>query len=149
MIASRQRQDKDAQCDLYSVIADALDSESGGLRQSELWAEANIFLLVAGDTAKTVLTFFFFYLSRNDGCYKKLAHEIRSIFAVGSEIRGPALATCHYLRACIDEALRMSPPAAGDQPFIVDGHAIPQGTAMGVNIYSIHHNAEYFPDSFT
>lgn len=46
MIASRQRQDKDAQCDLYSVIADALDSESGGLRQSELWAEANIFLLV-------------------------------------------------------------------------------------------------------
>ncbi|KAI1465636.1 cytochrome P450 [Daldinia caldariorum] len=160
MIASRQRQDKDAQRDLYSVLADALDSENGGLRQSELWAEANLFLVAAGDTAKTALCAVFFYLSRNDDCYKKLAHEIRSTFTVGSEIRGPALAACRYLRACIDEALRMSPPAAGvlwreslhtagDLPFTVDGHVIPGGTLVGVNIYSVHHIAEYFPDPFT
>lgn len=103
----------------------------------------------------------FFYLSRNPEVYRKLADEIRSNFTSGSEIRGAGLAACHYLRACIDEALRMSPPAPGvlwrelapeeaaGQPFIVDGHVIPQGTMVGVNTYSLHHNEKYFPDSFT
>lgn len=115
---------------------------------------------LAGDTTKTALCAVFFYLSRNPSCYEKLVREIRYIFNAGSEIRCPALAGCHYLRACIDEALRMSPPASGilwrepfpssdGQPFIVDGHVIPEGTMVGVNIYSVHHNEEYFPDPFT
>ncbi|KAI1206912.1 cytochrome P450 [Annulohypoxylon truncatum] len=160
MITSRTKQEKDAQQDLYSILAGSLDTGAGGLRQSELWAEANLFLPGAGDTTKTALSSIFFYLSRNPDCYEKLAHEIRSTFKDGSEIRGPALAGCHYLRACIDEALRMSPPAPGilwrdlhpgndDLPFIVDGHVIPRGTTVGVNIYSIHHNEEYFPDPFS
>ncbi|KAI1455226.1 cytochrome P450 [Annulohypoxylon moriforme] len=160
MITSRMRQGKDAKRDLYSIVGDALDSKTGGIRRSDLWAEANLFLPAAGDTTKTALSAVFFYLSRNPECYKKLAHEIRSTFSTGAEIRGPALANCQYLRACIDEALRMSPPASGilwrellpdsdDRPFIVDGHVIPGGTIVGVNIYSIHHNEEYFPDSFS
>ncbi|KAI1101092.1 cytochrome P450 [Jackrogersella minutella] len=158
MITSRTKQDKDAQQDLYSILADALDFETGGLRQSELWAEANLFLPAAGDTTKTALSAIFFYLSRNPSCYEKLAQEIRSAFNSGSEIRGPVLAGCQYLRACIDEALRMSPPAAGilwrelrpnsDQSFIVDGHVIPKGTVVGMDIYSVHHNEEYFPSPF-
>lgn len=55
----------------------------------------------------------------------------------------------------------MSPPSltslwreqdAGDtsgEPFVVDGHVIPRGTQVGVSLYSIMHNEEYFPDSFT
>lgn len=115
---------------------------------------------LAGDTTKTALCAVFFYLSRNLSCYEKLAREIRSTFGAGNEIRGPALANCQYLRACIDEALRLSPPASGilwrepfpndsDQAFVVDGHVIPKGTIIGVNVYSVHHNEEYFPDPFT
>ena len=44
MITSRTTQPKDAKHDLYSFVADVLDAESGGLRQSDLWAEANLFL---------------------------------------------------------------------------------------------------------
>lgn len=67
-----------------------------------------------------------------------------------------------YLRAFIDEALRLSPPVPGilwrdispeyqrnNQPFLVDGHVIPRGTAFGINVYSLHHNEDYFPDSFS
>lgn len=113
---------------------------------------------LAGDTTKTAVAATFFYLSQNAQCYQKLANEIRSSFTNGSEIRGPTMVGCQYLRACIDEAMRMSPPVAGilwreaypsEQPFTVDGHVIPPGTTVGVNIYSIHHNEEYFPDSFT
>lgn len=53
----------------------------------------------------------------------------------------------------------MSPPVPGtlwreatssseDQPLIIDGHVIPPGTQVSVSIYSLHHNEEYFPDSF-
>lgn len=35
-----------------------------------------------------------------------------------------------------------------DQPLVIDGHVIPAGTLVGVHIYSLHHNEEYFPDPF-
>lgn len=36
-----------------------------------------------------------------------------------------------------------------NEPFIIDGHIIPKGTLVGVNTYSVHHNAKYFPNPFT
>lgn len=103
----------------------------------------------------------FFYLSRYPDCYRRLAQEIRTTFTSGSEIRhGTKLSGCTYLRACIDEAMRVTPPIGttlwrqlpetdNEQPLIIDGQVIPPSTEVGVNIYTIHHNEEYFPDSFT
>jgi cytochrome P450 len=115
-----------------------------------------------GDTTATALTAAFFYLSRYPSCYERLATEIRSTFSSASQIQnGPKLAGCSYLRACIDETLRMTPPicttlwraypksTATPEPLIVDGHVIPPGTEVGVNIYTLHHNAEYFPEPYT
>ncbi|KAI1074441.1 cytochrome P450 [Whalleya microplaca] len=162
MIKQRLAIDKDAKHDLYSYVADDLGPGSDQLDQTDLWSEAIFFLQAGGDTTSLCLSATFFYLSRNRRCYERLAEEIRSAFSSGSEIRGgPTLAKCHYLRACIDESLRMSPPAPGTlwreqyqddktpEPLIIDGHAIPRGTHFGVNIYALHHNEEYFPDSFS
>jgi hypothetical protein len=35
-----------------------------------------------------------------------------------------------------------------DETLIVDGHVIPPGTEVGVNMYSLHHNARYFPEPY-
>ncbi|KAI1327283.1 cytochrome P450 [Xylariaceae sp. FL0255] len=158
IIRTRTEQDKNAHHDFYSIVADDLDkSGSGTIRSSELWAEATSFLPAAGDTTNTALAAVFFYLSRNPTCYATLAREIRSNFATGSEIRSSAVTTCPYLRACIDEALRMSPPVpgilwreayAGVQPFVGDGHVILPGTIVGVNVYSLHFNAACFQNPF-
>lgn len=108
--------------------------------------------MLGGDTTATALSATLFYLSRNPECYAKLATEIRAAFRKGTEISGKGLAGCQYLRACIDESLRMSPPTPGTLwrqlapeeegrgPFVVDGHVIPKGTKVGVNTYSLHHN---------
>ncbi len=117
---------------------------------------------IGSDTTSAALSALFFYLSRNSRCYRKLSDEIRSSFATGNEIRsGPSLSSCHYLRACIDEALRMFPPIPGTLwreqvqgseevgPLVIDGHIIPPGTQVGVNIYALHHNEKYFPEPFT
>jgi cytochrome P450 len=105
----------------------------------------------------------FFYLLKHPDCYEKLALEIRSTFERGAQIKsGPVLASCSYLRACIDETLRMSPPGSGTfwrelsdndteqrGPLIIDGHIVAPGTQVGVCTYAIHHNPDYFPDPFT
>lgn len=31
---------------------------------------------------------------------------------------------------------------------MIDSHIIPRGTQIGVNIYTLHHNEEFFPDPF-
>ncbi|KAI2629912.1 cytochrome P450 [Hypoxylon sp. NC1633] len=88
-----------------------------------------------------------------------LATEIRSTFTSGVDIQGvQKLSSCRYLRACIDETLRLSPPVTstlwrelsptdeGTWPLIIDEHTIPRETQIGVNIYTLHHNEKYFPD---
>ncbi|KAI1506130.1 cytochrome P450 [Biscogniauxia marginata] len=161
LIGSRMAEDQAARQDLYSMVADELNT--GGpdnIKQSDLWAEAIFIFAAGGDTSATAMAALFFYLSRNPECYTKLAHEIRTTFNTSSEIRnGPKLTACRYLRACIDEALRMSPPAPGTpwreqsqtdkEPLIIDGHVIPRGTHIGVNVYSVLHNERYFPDPFS
>jgi cytochrome P450 len=161
MISTRLSQDKYAHKDLYARVVDEIDKTTN-VRMSDVWAEAMFFFPAGGDTTATAMTSVFFYLSRYPEVYRKLASEIRSAFTSAQEIiGGPKLSGCHYLRAVIDESMRMSPPVSGTlwrqmyaddkgtEPLIVDGHVIPRGTHVGVNVYTLHHNEEYFPDSYT
>lgn len=116
-------------------------------------------------TTAGTLTAVFFYLSRHPAAYARLASEIRTTFPDTQAIKGgPLLASCTYLRAVIDESLRLSvpttsmpwreedpaPPAAGApaDPLVVDGHFIPPGTMVVVSTYCLMHNPAYFPDPY-
>jgi cytochrome P450 len=68
---------------------------------------------------------------------------------------GPKLNSCTYLRACIDESMRLAPPVGAalwrrvlTNDTIVDGHVMPEGCDVGTSIYSIHHNPDYYPEPF-
>ncbi len=99
----------------------------------------------------------FFYLSRNHNIYSKATDEVRAHFASIDEIRlGEALNSCTYLRACIDECMRISPSVGSSLwrevmagGMAIDGHHIPAGCEVGTSIYSIHHNGKLWPDPFT
>ncbi|KAK2757100.1 hypothetical protein FQN54_005069 [Arachnomyces sp. PD_36] len=169
MINMRVSEGKDARQDYYSHIADQLPSHGDqDLRQSEVWSEALFLIPAGGDTTGTTLSSLLFYLTlppkdpSTPTPYQTLTQEIRSTFTSGSEIRsGPKLSSCTYLRACIDEALRISPPVTGtlwrqqsstspsNEPLTVDNHTIPPGTSVAVSIYALHHNPSYFPDPYT
>ncbi|KAK5629094.1 hypothetical protein RRF57_004809 [Xylaria bambusicola] len=161
MITHRLSQEKHARNDLYSFVVDHLDDPTVGVTTSELWSEALFFFPAGGDTTTTAMSALFFYLAQYRDVYEKLTTEIRQTFDSEVSIRnGPQLSSCKYLRACIDEALRMSPPVGGtlwrelysdelyNGPFIVDGHMIPPGTQVGVSIYALHHDEQYFDDPF-
>lgn len=82
---------------------------------------------------------------------------MRSAFSSADEIRlGPKLNQCIFLRASIDEALRLSPPGGSALWREVDnggasigGDFFPKGTEIGVATYTIHHNAQYWDDPFS
>jgi cytochrome P450 len=162
MIALRVAEPKHARHDLYSLIVDEMNPDGEYLKNSEIWAEAAFFLPAGADTISGLICASLFYLSRNPDCYAKLASDIRSCFDSGHDVQiGHKLSGCKYLRATLDETLRMSPPAAGtlwreispedenkNTPVVIDRHVINLGVQVGVNTYSIHHNEKYFPDSF-
>ncbi|KID91342.1 cytochrome P450 3A31 [Metarhizium guizhouense ARSEF 977] len=142
---------------VVSALKSASDPVTGdALSMKEILAESTTLCVAGADTTSTALAATFFYLASTPRAYRRLQQEVRRAFASSDEIRsGPTLSKLTYLRACIEEALRMSPPAGsslsreiltGDAT--VDGRALPAGTEAGVPIYAIHHNAKYFPDPF-
>ncbi|KAI1265338.1 cytochrome P450 [Xylariaceae sp. FL1019] len=166
MIAWRMNMPKDVAHDLYAVASgDITPNGEKGLQNTELWSEASFFVMAGGMTVSTLLSAVFFMLSRHADAYTRVATEIRTTFSSGAAVvGGPQLSSCKYLRAVIDETMRVAPPTTAtpwreediysavppstDGPFVVDGHVIPRGTAVGVSPYSLMHNEAYFPDPF-
>jgi cytochrome P450 len=99
------------------------------------------------------MTSIFFYLSHYPEAYTRARDEVCRVFATANEIcLGTKLSSCNYLRMCIDESMRITPPVgsalfreAGPGGVTVDGHYFPTGIDVGTSIYSIHHNPAYFP----
>jgi cytochrome P450 len=143
--------------DFFYYLLNAKDSETGeGFSMNELWGESNLLIIAGSDTTSTAMAGTFFYLAHNPSALQKLIKELRDTFSDVEEIvSGPKLSGCTYLRACIDETMRMTPPVAGALPrevltggIDIDGHHIPAGINVGVPHYAIHHNAAYYPRPF-
>ncbi|KAK2051614.1 putative cytochrome P450 [Colletotrichum caudatum] len=143
--------------DLFSKLLTAKDPETGeSLSRLQLWAESNLLIIAGSDTSSTAMAALFFYLSRYPEAYEKVVKEIRSTFHSAKEVcQGPKLSSCTYLRACITEAARLAPPAAGamwrevqDGGLWVGDLYVPAGYDVGTGIYSINHNSGYYPRPF-
>ncbi|KAI1413413.1 cytochrome P450 [Hypoxylon sp. FL1857] len=162
MMLARAAQDKDAERDFYSYAKGNLDYGPDYFEYGEFMAEAAFFVTAGGTPPATAICGLLFYLARHPRCCSLLTEEIRSTYKSSRDIKGDAqLMGCRYLRACIDETLRISPPSLAtlwreqdkddndSSPLFIDGNVIPRGKQIGVNLYSFHHNEEYFPDSYS
>ena len=143
--------------DFFYYLLKAKDPETGkGFSTPELWGESNLLIIAGSDTTSTALAAAIFYLVHNPGTLERLAKEVREAFSDVEEIwTGPTLSKLHYLRACVDEAMRLSPSVGGILPrqilpggMEVDGQQLPEGTVVGVPHYAIHHNPEYYSQPF-
>lgn len=144
--------------DFFYYLLNAKDPETGaGFSMAELWGESNLLIIAGSDTTSTALASAIFYLVHNPDAFAKLVKEVRSTFTDVEEIHiGPQLASCTYLRAVIDEGMRLSPPVGGILPrevlaggIDIEGQHIPSGVAIGTPHYTIHHNSEYYPQPFS
>ncbi|KAL7759598.1 hypothetical protein ACKLNR_009688 [Fusarium oxysporum f. sp. zingiberi] len=147
----------DGRKDFFHYLFQAVDPDTGkGYSKDELFGESESLIIAGSDTSAISLAASFFYLSRYPHVQQKLAREVKSVFSSVDDIKGgPALYSCQYLRAVIDETLRMSPPVPADLSrevqeggILVDGEYIPQGMKVSTASYCMHHNPDIYPEPF-
>ncbi|KAL4813665.1 cytochrome P450 [Aspergillus spinulosporus] len=161
------RKDKmgdDAKNDLFGKLLAAKDPETGKtLSHRQLWAESNTLIIAGSDTSSTGMAATFFYLSRNPSAYDRVTKEVRGVFPTPDSVsQGPKLSSCVYLRACIQEALRLAPAVSGalwrevlpgGLKIRIEGDTetldIPAGYEVGTGIWTINHNERYSPQPFS
>jgi cytochrome P450 len=114
-------------------------------------------LLAGIDTTSDTLMFLVWALSlpKNSHIQRKLVDECMSIDmnAIKNGVVNLEVADrMPYLDAVIKETLRLYAPLPASEPrsspndTIIDGYAVPRGTVCSMAPYSLHRNAEVFPD---
>lgn len=142
--------------DMFHFICKAEDPETGGRAFSDIdaVAEARLLTVAGSDTSSVTMTGAFFYLSHYPERLAKLREEVTSVFATAEDIvPGPKLASCKYLRACIDETLRICPAGLSEMPrevlpggIIIEGEYYPPGIIVGTGSWPDCHNKEVYDD---
>ena len=122
-----------------------------GSSLGELKMQAALLTVAGSETTATALCGITYYICRDMQVYQKLVNEIRSAFNSMDEITGRATEHLRYLRAVIEEGLRLYPPIAGGLPRVspgevVDGHYIPKGAIVNTNIWVAGHIEQNFHD---
>lgn len=123
-----------------------------GYTETDFMQEIHLLMVAGSDTISITIAACFYYISRNSDILQRLNTEIREKFDRMSDIRsGVALSSCKYLRAVIDETMRIAPPAGVPLPreiigdgVTINGDHLPAGTMVGTAIYPLHHSPEYF-----
>lgn len=90
---------------IYSNLHEAGDP----LNQAELDGNLTAIVIAGSETTGFALTATSYYLAKNPECFRKAAAEVRFTFSSVEEINDDTLKKLPYLKATIDEALRMTP----------------------------------------
>lgn len=127
--------------DLLHFLIEAKDPDTGlpAFNEESIRAESSLLIIAGSDTTAISLSGIFFYLTGHPWRLQKLTDEILSTFVSVEEIvYGPKLSNCVYLRACIDEGMRLMPsgPCEPSREVLsggiqIQGEHYPAGTIVG------------------
>lgn len=155
--AEAQEKGTEPRHDFMHYLINAKDPETGEkFAPMDLVGESTLLVGAGSDTTSTCIAATLFYLIRSPTILRKLQDEVRSAFDNIEAIKsGATISSLPYLRAVIDEGLRISPPVPGalhrrvlPGGTTIDGHHIPADTIVGASIYAVHHNESPFPRPF-
>ncbi|GBE80196.1 cytochrome P450 [Sparassis latifolia] len=147
---------------LQRMLQHRVFSTSEGLSDQNIISEAMGHLIAGVDTSSTTLSYLFWELSRRPDIMKQLQTELDDVMSDRKVI--PDLSVLYrlpYLNAFIKEGLRLysaAPsllerivPAASkiDDSFDLMGYALPPGTIVSTQAWSMHRDADVFPSPET
>ena len=137
------------------IVGLMLREMKGKERLTDAEITANSVLIVGGgaETTSTCLSATVYHLCRTPSAMQKLKDEIRSTFSSSEDVTIRAVSNLPYLKATIDESLRIFPVASYITPrltpkegHVIDGEFIPGGVS---SIYSIsQRNADRQPQTY-
>ncbi|KAF2266139.1 benzoate 4-monooxygenase cytochrome P450 [Lojkania enalia] len=142
--------------DMFYFLCKGQDSSTKQVAytEDELRAEASLLIIAGSDTTTASLASIFWYLVRAPRCYRKLLDELQKTFKTAENvIYGPKLMGCTYLRACIDEGMRLVPPGPCEPPRevlagglnVLNDH-YPEGTIVGTAPWCDSLNEDVYGD---
>ncbi|KIJ41466.1 hypothetical protein M422DRAFT_172113, partial [Sphaerobolus stellatus SS14] len=159
IFAGRKVRETKAQSDgvKEDILGIIQDTSSGGpaLSEKEATADAALMVMAGSDTVSQGSTALFRHIVGNITVQKRLREEVRNAFE-GQDIDAATLARLPYVDACVQEALRLTPPVpAGPPRFTKTGNQIlgkyiPPGTTVACPFYTLHHDSQNFvkPNQF-
>lgn len=136
---------KRLQNDLHRGPADFMDSmlrhrgdKEKELNDKEMEANANILIIAGSETSATLLSGITYWLLRTPDTLRKVTREVRSSISSESDITFQSVSHLPYMFACLNEALRIYPPAPGGlermtippAPVTISGYTIPPGVCL-------------------
>ncbi|KAF9875547.1 cytochrome P450 [Colletotrichum karsti] len=144
--------------DLATCLLQDKSGRARNLDTAEIEGDMATLLDAGSDTTAIALTHVMYFLLKNPTTLSKLRHEIDANAALQDDLVAThaSVKNLPYLRACLDESLRLLPPVCAGlhrvtppEGLTIDGHRIEGGTVVAVPIYTAHRNPELFPDPET
>lgn len=108
------------------------------LTDKEIEANANILVIAGSETTATLLSGVTYWLLRTPDVLRKVTHEVRSSITSESDITFETASRLPYMLTCLNEALRIYPPAPTGlermtippDPVEISGYTIPPGVCL-------------------
>lgn len=122
---------------------------------ADLTSESSLLIAAGSDAVRFATAATVFYLLQNAGAKEKVVAEVRAIELGPDGLSESKLSSLKYLRACVDEAMRLSPPKAGSIPretgeggIVIDGVPVPKGMNVATSTYSLHRDPQIYKQPF-
>ncbi|CAJ2505109.1 Uu.00g125030.m01.CDS01 [Anthostomella pinea] len=149
-VARLQKQDK--QDDFLEDVADKV--RKGEVSQAEMEAHSWSMALAGGETSGSTMTSTLYFLLKSPEAYRKWTCEIRSAYSSYESINIASATKLKYLRAVLNEGMRMFPTVAQGTPrtspgVMVDGRYVPKGTEICVSPWAVTHDQRWWSDTYT
>ncbi|KAL1854364.1 hypothetical protein VTK73DRAFT_8760 [Phialemonium thermophilum] len=159
-LAHRRLESPPPKPDLFSSLPTApTPKRPVPMSEREILAESSVMLNAGNDTTQTFLTNTMYELARNPSVQCKLRDLLRATLEPEGQIPIATfenLQRVPYLRAVIDESLRLHPPLGTglprltERPTTIAGELVPAGVTVSAQTWSLHRNKNLFhdPESF-
>ena len=132
--------------DILSLLCQSTYEDGQPMTREHICDEMMTFLFAGHETTALSLTWAMYHLHRHPAVRDRLLRELDSIEGTPAE-----LAAAPYLKACIQETLRIHPIATEtlrklNQPMVLGEYRLPAGHGVAMATVLAHYNPQVYPD---
>ncbi|KAJ4413756.1 hypothetical protein N0V82_008345 [Gnomoniopsis sp. IMI 355080] len=147
----------DTGTDVWSMIMQNNGNEKQRITRGEMYSNAATFMIGGTETTTAATSALTYMLLRHPDKMAKLRAELDAAAAATKDLQTAMTFTnlrkLPYLNACIEESMRLYPPAPTPMPRMVPregrvvcGRYVPAGTRVDIPLYAIAHHPDNFVD---
>lgn len=140
--------------DFFQCLMEDKAGNANGMEWGEVVAEVSIMMNAGSDTTAIAMNNVLFQLLKNPRALAKLRDEVDAVMETGERVASyDKVRHLPYLRACLDESLRLFPPTTFGLPrrtppagMPIAGTFVPGETSVSISAFVAHRDPDVFPD---